>query len=401
MNLAVASATTDKAPLASSSSSSSSSSSDRIGGHGSRRHSAADIISIEVLGRIFQHLPLSPELLALRRVCKKWKGVLESDWLCMHLLGPCIDEIAWCKTLMERDGLREEYRDDDDLWAEKEVPCWLSGEVALYRNEGDRDSWRSVLAADDNELDDSEYSCAMSECWVEHDRWRWRCGKVSAVPTSHEDQGLNCCNSGAWFELLRDVVFAEHMYHIFGYIDRDPYHETTFVPVIFSNNPPHDMIRHFYQEHKNFNRSIFDVATNYIHYQRLPLRFTHFSCSDLDAYIEKKGGKVEPDRFTTFCCGPEGPSLEDIFDCDGIRALDALRKYCGQVLSSDHPEKSIAEPPLCVAEMPPSEGSLRNRDGTSREKEVFFGCVIRDVYLLSVSPRSGRIVGFYGRAMAK
>ncbi|KAJ1569450.1 hypothetical protein HK405_004613, partial [Cladochytrium tenue] len=70
---------------------------------------AADTASVEVLWRIFEHMPLSPELLALRRVCKRWKAVLESDWLCKRLLGPCKDEITWCKGLAERDGYEEDH----------------------------------------------------------------------------------------------------------------------------------------------------------------------------------------------------------------------------------------------------------------------------------------------------
>ncbi|KAJ1552152.1 hypothetical protein HK405_012430, partial [Cladochytrium tenue] len=113
-------------------------------------------VSTEVLGRIFALMPLSLDILFLRRVCRAWKTVLESDWLCMRLLGPCLDELAWSKRIVERDA-SETY-----CWSDSFPPCWVSGQLAagFFVDTEELESSRPILEAGDDELDDADFANA-------------------------------------------------------------------------------------------------------------------------------------------------------------------------------------------------------------------------------------------------
>ncbi|KAJ1556328.1 hypothetical protein HK405_001632 [Cladochytrium tenue] len=300
----------------------------------------------EILSCIFNLCPL-PSLLVLRAVCHAWSSVLESDDYCARRLGPCVDEIDHCKVLYDR------MHDGELKWEFGDIPnpCWRSGQWddGYF---GDSDGPRQAMFADDEELDDEEFAVAVGETPTEDDRWRWR-----------------------------DVSFVEHMYKIHGIPRHDNY--TSFSPLLFSNNPPGEMIRHFFIDQKPFDRSIFDVATDYIHPHRLPIRITHFSPTELDEFVKEKGGNITRERIGSFMddVDADDVKLEDLYECGGLWTLVALRKYCS-VDPSVPSQRGFADPPLCIIEMPPPRGHLRNRDGTQRDLEVEFSCAYRDVQRL-------------------
>ncbi|KAI8809207.1 hypothetical protein BJ742DRAFT_805449 [Cladochytrium replicatum] len=182
----------------------------------------------ETFQRLIRFLPIQ-NLFILRRVCRQWQAVIESDafitpFFSCYALGeiPLEPPAKVHPALLENGNISD---DDSDLYADFRRRNFVKG------SQPDR-PWHSYVSVPQHPYDnDTMAQLEYEDFFRPLGPRQWRCGRLTMPneecwkPQSsggyvHAHRG-SCVNQAEWFHLVRDVEFVEHLHEILGPVMED------------------------------------------------------------------------------------------------------------------------------------------------------------------------------------
>ncbi|KAI8809208.1 hypothetical protein BJ742DRAFT_805450 [Cladochytrium replicatum] len=182
----------------------------------------------ETFQRLIRFLPIQ-NLFILRRVCRQWQAVIESDafiapFFSCYALGeiPLKPPAKVHPALLENGNISD---DDSDLYADFRRRNFVKG------SQPDR-PWHSYVSVPQHPYDnDTMAQLEYEDFFRPLGPRQWRCGRLTMPneecwkPQSsggyvHAHRG-SCVNQAEWFHLVRDVEFVEHLHEILGPVMED------------------------------------------------------------------------------------------------------------------------------------------------------------------------------------